>query len=106
MSLGRRGYDVMLAEAGTELGGRVARECWLPGLSAWGRVRDYRVGQLQQMANVGIYLDSALTAENVLDSQCSLIAVATGARWRRDGTGRCHGRPIPGLAAVIRRQRI
>ena len=97
MSLGRRGYDVMLAEAGTELGGRVARECRLPGLSAWGRVRDYRAGQLNQLANVGIYLDSAMTAESVLETQCTLVAVATGATWRRDGTGRSHVVPIPGL---------
>ncbi|GIX14641.1 MAG: hypothetical protein KatS3mg118_2600 [Paracoccaceae bacterium] len=32
--------DVALAEAGRELGGRVARERRLPGLSAWGRVAD------------------------------------------------------------------
>ena len=31
-ALGKRGYDVTLAEKGTELGGRVARECRLPGL--------------------------------------------------------------------------
>ncbi|MBC8239533.1 MAG: NAD(P)-binding protein, partial [Alphaproteobacteria bacterium] len=97
MSLGRRGYAVMLAEAGTELGGRVARECRLPGLSAWGRVRDYRIGQLNQLANVGIYLDSAMTAATVRETQCSLIAVATGSTWRRDGTGRTHVVPIPGL---------
>ena len=42
MSLGRRGYDVVLAEAGGELGGRVAREARLPGLAAWIRVADYR----------------------------------------------------------------
>ena len=48
--LGQRGYKVALAEAGTELGGRVAREWKLPGLSAWGRVRDYRAYQLAQLA--------------------------------------------------------
>ena len=45
-ALGRRGYQVTLAEATAELGGRVARECRLPGLNAWGRVRDYRMTQL------------------------------------------------------------
>jgi dimethylamine/trimethylamine dehydrogenase len=96
MSLGRRGYDVMLAEAGTEPGGRVARESRLPGLSAWGRVRDYRVGQLHQLANVGVYYDSEMTAAAVLETGCSLVAIATGATWRRDGTGRYHSWPIPG----------
>ncbi len=94
VSLGKRGYDVMLAEASTELGGRVARECRLPGLSAWGRVRDYRAGQLHKLANVGVYLDSAMTAETVREAGCSLVAVATGASWRRDGTGRHHSDPI------------
>ena len=42
MMLGRRGYEVVLAEAGDELGGRVAREARLPGLAAWIRVLDYR----------------------------------------------------------------
>jgi dimethylamine/trimethylamine dehydrogenase len=42
-ALGQRGYNVMLAEASTELGGRVTQECRLPGLAEWGRVRDYRV---------------------------------------------------------------
>ena len=35
------------------LGGRVARERALPGLSAWGRVADYRTGQIAPMPNVG-----------------------------------------------------
>src|SRR5262249_60868955 len=48
-ALGQRGYPVALAEAGRELGGRVARECRLPHVSAWGRVRDYRVQQLAKL---------------------------------------------------------
>jgi len=43
--LGKRGYDVTLAEAAKELGGRVAMEARLPGLGAWIRVRDYRKGR-------------------------------------------------------------
>ncbi len=50
MMLGKRGYDVVLAEAGDELGGRVAREARLPGLAAWIRVVDYRRGQLAAAA--------------------------------------------------------
>ena len=53
---GKRGYDVTLAEQGRELGGRVARECRLPGLAAWGRVRDYRAEQLNKLPNVTVYL--------------------------------------------------
>jgi dimethylamine/trimethylamine dehydrogenase len=45
----KRGYKVTLAEATTTLGGRVAKERLLPGLSAWGRVADYRTGQIAPM---------------------------------------------------------
>ena len=56
--LGRRGYDVVLAEAGDELGGRVAREARLPGLAAWIRVVDYRSSQLARLTNVEVGLGS------------------------------------------------
>ena len=62
---GLRGYEVALAEAGTELGGRVSRESRLPGLSAWARVRDYRQGQIAKMPNVTVYRDSRLTADDI-----------------------------------------
>ena len=91
----RRGYSVTLAEATTTLGGRVARERALPGLSAWGRVADYRVGQLASLPNAGIYRDSALTAEDVLAMGAQHVAIATGARWRRDAVARLHLTPIP-----------
>jgi dimethylamine/trimethylamine dehydrogenase len=95
-ALGQRGYDVVLAEAATELGGRVAHECRLPGLSAWGRVRDYRATQIATMANVELYLDSRLSADHVRDTDCSLVAIATGSTWRSDGMGRQHNSPVPG----------
>ena len=92
--LGLRGYQVALAEAGTELGGRVARECRLPGLSAWGRVRDYRMGQIGKMPNVEVFLDSRLDAEEVLEFGFEHVAVATGATWRRDGVARFQTQPF------------
>ncbi|MEM7426445.1 MAG: FAD-dependent oxidoreductase [Pseudomonadota bacterium] len=94
-ALGLRGYEVALAEAGTELGGRVVKECSLPGLSAWGRVRDYRDYQLSQMGNVEIYFDSALDADQVLEFGFDHVGVATGATWRRDAIARFHLKPIP-----------
>ncbi|MDH3969115.1 MAG: FAD-dependent oxidoreductase [Rhodospirillales bacterium] len=93
-ALGARGYEVALAEAGMELGGRVAKECRLPGLSAWGRVRDHRVQQMQNMTNVETYLDSRLTAEQILEFGFEHVAIATGASWRRDGVARFILRPI------------
>jgi dimethylamine/trimethylamine dehydrogenase len=94
-ALGRRGYQVALAEAGRELGGRVARESRLPGLAAWARVRDYRLQQLQQLANVETYRDSRLGAEEVLEFGFEHVVVATGSTWRRDGTARFHHQPVP-----------
>jgi dimethylamine/trimethylamine dehydrogenase len=91
-----RGYNVTLAEAREELGGRVTRESNLPGLSAWGRVRDYRVHRIQQMANVEIFQGSKLDAEQVLEFGANQVAIATGAHWRRDGYGGTHQFPIPG----------
>jgi dimethylamine/trimethylamine dehydrogenase len=95
-ALGQRGYRVTLAEATTDLGGRISREARLPGLATWGRVRDYRVGQIGKMPNVEVYRDSRLTADQVRDMGCSLVAIATGASWLATGIGRWHGFPIPG----------
>ena len=96
LATGQRGHDVILAEATEELGGRVTRESKLPGLKAWARVREYRTYRISQMANVGVYKSSALNAEQVLEFGAAHVAIATGAKWRRDGYGRAHQFPIPG----------
>ena len=93
--LGLRGYTVALAEAGTTLGGRVTRERALPGLAAWGRVADYRTGQIAPLPNVEVYFDSRLTASDVLGMGFQHVAIATGATWRRDAVARHHLFPIP-----------
>ncbi len=94
-TLGKRGYEVKLAEAGTEPGGRVTRESRLPGLSEWIRVRDYRTQQLVKLSNVDVYMDSQLTADDVLDFGFNHVVVATGSHWRTDGVGRANPQPIP-----------
>jgi len=99
-ALGQRGYQVMLAEASTELGGRVAQECRLPGLAEWGRVRDYRVQQIQTMPNVDVFLDNNLSAEDALSIGAEHIVVATGSTWRSDGFGRYHEKPCLNLGPV------
>jgi dimethylamine/trimethylamine dehydrogenase len=96
----KRGYKVTLAEATTTLGGRVAKERLLPGLSAWGRVADYRTGQLAPMPNVEVYRDSPLTAEEILAMGADHVAIATGATWRRDAVARLHLHPIPTAPAM------
>ncbi len=94
-ALGQRGYEVVLAEASRDLGGRVATESRLPGLHAWRRVLEYREQQLRRLPNVGTYRQSVLTADEVLDHRFDHVVVATGAAWRRDGAGRWHTRAIP-----------
>ncbi len=96
-ALGQRGYKVMLAEATTELGGRVAQERQLPGLAEWGRVADHRVQQIQTMPNVDVFLDNHLNAEDALSIGAEHIVVATGSKWRADGFGRYHAQPCPDL---------
>ncbi len=95
-ALGQRGYEVTLAEAETELGGRVTRESRLPGLAAWARVRDHRLQQLSSMTNVEIYRASRLTVEDLQEFGFPQVVVATGARWRRDGVGRANPLPLAG----------
>jgi len=94
-ALGQRGYAVTLAEARHEPGGRVTRESLLPGLAAWARVRDHRLQQLNDLPNVEVFYDSALTADQVLEFGFEHVAVATGASWRRDGVARFHQAAIP-----------
>jgi dimethylamine/trimethylamine dehydrogenase len=89
-ALSVRGYDVAIAEARGLIGGRVARERLLPGLSAWGRVVDYRQYQLSQRPNVQTYLESELDADSVMEFGFEHIVVATGSTWRRDAVARQH----------------
>ena len=64
------------------------------GWPAWIRVVDYRRSQLARLPNVEVGLGSPLTAEEAFDYGFDHIAVATGSRWRGDGVGRWHTRPI------------
>ena len=83
-ALGARGYRVMLAEATRVLGGRVAREAALPGMSEYIRVRDHREQRLRTMPNVEVYRQSEVTAEDVLAVGVDHVVIATGARWRTE----------------------
>ena len=98
--LGKRGYQVTLAEARGEVGGRVTRESRLPKLNEWARVRDYRLGQIQRMSNVEIYLESEMDAERIQEFGADAVALATGALWRNDGVGRSIRFPVPGCKVL------
>ncbi len=100
MQLANRGYEVTLAEAGDELGGRVSRESQLPGLSSYARVRDYRETQIVQKPNVQIYKGNRLSAEDIFKLEIPHVICATGSSWRRDGVGRHHAFAVDGIDAV------
>ena len=87
LTLARAGLEVTVAERKSEFGGRVLKESRLKGLSAWARVKDYRLYQLQQMGNVSLYAESEIGVDDVADFEADRIIVATGAAWRGDGVG-------------------
>ena len=98
-ALAQRGYTVTVAEAGSVLGGRVALESRLPGLSNWIRVRDYRAGQLEQFNNAEVFLESTMDVATIKEFGADHVVIATGSHWRRDGKGRQHKQSIDGLAS-------
>ncbi|MGI9510649.1 MAG: FAD-dependent oxidoreductase [Geminicoccaceae bacterium] len=100
LQLARRGYHVTLAEAADELGGRAFAESRLKGLSAWRRVVDNRVYELQQRANVDLYTGSTLDAEQVMALGIANVFIATGASWRHDGVGRSSRKALAPNAGV------
>lgn len=101
LTLARAGHLVSVAEAREELGGRVSQEARIKGLSAWARVRDYRLYQLRQMANVSLYPASPLDADGIADFAADHVLLATGARWLADGRGRSRLSPILGFDTAL-----
>jgi dimethylamine/trimethylamine dehydrogenase len=98
-ALGQRGYEVVVAEAEREFGGRVTRESRLPGLAEWARVRDWRLQRIATMSNVSLYPDNRLGTDEVLGFGFEHVVLATGATWRRDLYGRTHHFPELAIAA-------
>ncbi len=81
LTLARRGFEVSVAEKARQFGGRLLWESALPGLKQWFRVVDYRLGQLRQMPNVNLYLESEMSAEDVLGFGAEHVVIATGSGW-------------------------
>jgi dimethylamine/trimethylamine dehydrogenase len=100
LQLARRGYHVTLAEADNKLGGRVIFEAGLKGLSAWKRVADNRLYEIQQKNNIEIYKESELTFSHINELGINNIFLATGSSWRKDGVGRSRRKPIQGMESL------
>jgi dimethylamine/trimethylamine dehydrogenase len=74
---------VTLADSAGEFGGRLRYETALPGLKTWGRVADWRLGQLRERPNVNMYLGSELGVDDILGLEHRQVVIATGARWTK-----------------------
>lgn len=83
LTAAKRGYHVTIAEKSEHWGGRLEFETKLPGLNSWGRVRDYRIHALKQMANVELYLSSELSDDDIIGLEHQRIAIATGGHWSK-----------------------
>ena len=83
VTLARRGYQVTIADGAKEFGGRLRFETRLPGLATWGRVVDWRLGQLRERPNVNLYPGSELGVEDILELEHRHVVIATGARWTK-----------------------
>jgi len=83
LTLARRGCNVSLAEAQGQFGGRLRFETSLPGLQGWGRVLDWRLGQLAKLDHVTLFPGNRLSVDDILGLEHRRIVIATGARWTR-----------------------
>ena len=74
----------------TKLGHSDGRDCgdrWTNrGLAEWGRVVDYRVGQLAKLRNVEVHTKSPMNPQDIIDYGAEIVIIATGARFATDGT--------------------
>jgi len=94
LALSNRKYEVTLAEANAELGGRVLQETKLNPLNQWKRVADHRSYMLSTRANVRSFTESTLDADAILELGCNHVAIATGSKWRQDFLGIHHRQPV------------
>jgi dimethylamine/trimethylamine dehydrogenase len=83
VTLSRRGYPVTIADAAAQFGGRLRYETRLPGLATWGRVVDWRMGQLRGNEHVNLYPGSPLAGADILDLAHTHVVLATGAHWTK-----------------------
>ena len=100
--LAKRGYNVHLREAESELGGHWKDVARYPRCSEYGRVITYRQTQLDKLKNVEVHLGVGhMTADDVLEYGADKIVIATGAHWSDQGMGAETHRPITGADASL-----
>jgi 2,4-dienoyl-CoA reductase-like NADH-dependent reductase (Old Yellow Enzyme family) len=90
-----RGHTVTLLERGSALGGGVALWAALPGREVMGGLPTYFRDQLPALG-VDVRLDTTADADTVLALEPDAVVIATGSRYRRDGSNAAAPRPLPG----------
>ena len=88
LALGRRGYEVTLAEASAQAW---AAGCWrnracrasAPGSGCATTANTCS----SKLANVAVYRESQMTAEDIVGFGADHVVLATGSAWREDGIG-------------------
>jgi dimethylamine/trimethylamine dehydrogenase len=58
-------------------------------------VVDYRLAQIRKLDNIDVFMQSEMTADDIMDNDFDHVLLATGSHWRRDGVGRWHTHPFP-----------
>jgi dimethylamine/trimethylamine dehydrogenase len=102
MVLGRRGMRrVRLVDAAEEVGGITRWVPRLPGLAEWGRLREWRLGQLDQLPNVETETATRMDVEAVRAACADIVVIATGAPWATDGLNGVTRGSIPGADASL-----
>ena len=80
--LGERGLGhVHVVDERSQLGGHLTWLRLVPGMGGFGRVADYRIGQLQRLDNVVTVGNRRLDVDAVLGYGADVVVIATGARW-------------------------
>jgi len=98
--MAKRGHNVHLREADSELGGHWKDVTRFPRCSEYGRVITYRQTQLNMLKNVEVHLGvGKMSADDVLEYGADKVVIATGAHWSTQGMGAESHRTIPGADA-------
>ena len=102
MILGKRGMRrVHLVDERADLGGSLGWVSRLPGLGEWGRVTDYRKGQIAKLRNVQFIGETDLDADAIAEYGAEFVVLAVGATWALDGLSSITHATIPGADATL-----
>ena len=95
MVAAKRGHTVTLLEQSDQLGGHVAMQAMLPGLSDRGDIVRWLTLQLGKLG-VDVRLNTEATPASIAALQPDVVLVATGARYSKTGASKNQLTGVPG----------